>query len=95
MATLLEQAYPQCLGCLAAYMHYPQLPSLTWQFLYDQLHGETDPPSDTIVLDDCPEITSNIYVYHSAVASFYAPSDISGIRGMRRERIQCTPSWHK
>lgn len=24
---------------------------------------------------------------------FYAPSDISGIRGMKRERIRCTPSW--
>ncbi|KAK0438899.1 hypothetical protein EV421DRAFT_1968969 [Armillaria borealis] len=56
---------------------------------------ETDPPSDTIALDDCPEITSNVYVYHSAVASFYAPSDISGIRGMRRECIRCTPSWCK
>ncbi|KAK0435379.1 hypothetical protein EV421DRAFT_2011156 [Armillaria borealis] len=95
IATLLERVYPRRLGRLAAYTHYPQLPLLTRRFLYDQLRGETDPPSDTIALDDCPEITSNVYVYHSAVASFYAPSDISGIRGMRRERIRCTPSWHK
>ncbi|KAJ7328054.1 hypothetical protein DFH08DRAFT_916752 [Mycena albidolilacea] len=34
-------------------------------------------------------------VYYSAVATFYAPSDPSGIRGMRRERIRSTPTWRK
>ncbi|KAJ6612468.1 hypothetical protein B0H10DRAFT_2052194 [Mycena sp. CBHHK59/15] len=36
-----------------------------------------------------------ISVYHSAIATFYAPSDPSGIRGMRRERIRSTPKWRK
>ncbi|KAJ7939396.1 hypothetical protein B0H13DRAFT_1587096, partial [Mycena leptocephala] len=32
---------------------------------------------------------------HSAIATFYATSDLSGIRGMRRERIRSTPKWRK
>jgi hypothetical protein len=34
-----------------------------------------------------------ISVFSSAVATFYAPSDESGIRGMRREHIQSTHMW--
>lgn len=32
-------------------------------------------------------------VFHSAVATFFAPGDTSGTRGMRRELIRSTPSW--
>ncbi|KAF8869899.1 hypothetical protein CPB85DRAFT_1446504 [Mucidula mucida] len=39
------------------------------------------------------QLRLDVYVFHSAVASFYAPSDISGIRGMKREQIRSTPSW--
>jgi len=38
-------------------------------------------------------ICSKISVFHSAVATFLAPSDPSGSHGMRRERIRSTPSW--
>jgi hypothetical protein len=38
-------------------------------------------------------IEDPVYIYHSAVATFFAPSDISGMRGMRRERIHACPSW--
>jgi hypothetical protein len=34
-----------------------------------------------------------VSVFTSAVATFFAPSDPSGIHGMRRERIRSTPSW--
>ena len=43
--------------------------------------------------DDIPPIKSKISVFHSAVATFFSPSDPSGIQGMRCERIQSTPSW--
>jgi hypothetical protein len=36
-----------------------------------------------------------ITVYSSAVATFYAPSDISGVGGMRKERIHAVKSWRK
>ncbi|KAH8977241.1 hypothetical protein EDB86DRAFT_3067928 [Lactarius hatsudake] len=32
-------------------------------------------------------------VHHSAIATFYAPSDLSGSGGLRRERIQSTPHF--
>lgn len=84
---ILERAYPRCLEQLAAYIYHPELTLLTRCFLHDQIHADTDLSLNVIDLDDCPEIISNVYVYHSAVASFYAPSDISGVRGMRCERI--------
>lgn len=34
-----------------------------------------------------------VSVFASAVATFFAPSDPSGIHGMRRERIRSTPCW--
>ena len=34
-----------------------------------------------------------VSVFHSAIATFFAPSDPSGSHGMRRERIRSTPSW--
>ena len=36
-----------------------------------------------------------IAVYPSAVATFHAPSDISGVNGMRHERIHAVKSWRK
>ncbi|RXW12910.1 hypothetical protein EST38_g12944 [Candolleomyces aberdarensis] len=46
-------------------------------------------------LDECPSIAGPVRVYHSAIATFYAPSDDSGLRGMRRERIRSVPAWRK
>lgn len=34
-------------------------------------------------------------VYPSALAMFYAPSDLSGVGGMRRERIRSVSSWRR
>lgn len=39
----------------------------------------------------CYQIT--ITIYPSAVATFYAPCDISGTGGMRKEHIRAIPSW--
>ena len=38
--------------------------------------------------------TGKIWVYHSAVTRFYAPSDLCGPCGMYRQRIRCNPSWY-
>ncbi|KAJ3754049.1 hypothetical protein EV360DRAFT_96763 [Lentinula raphanica] len=80
--------YPRFMAELAEYVKQPQLELLTRQFLRDQLNLPADTPEVNL-----PHITSKINVYHSAVSVFYAPSDISGIRGMKRERIRSTPSW--
>ena len=44
-------------------------------------------------IDDLLPINGKISVFHSATATFYAPSDSSGMHGIRRERIRSTPSW--
>ncbi|KAH9957482.1 hypothetical protein BGW80DRAFT_1185947 [Lactifluus volemus] len=76
--------YPRNFQELAAQINEPDLLILTQGFLADQLQlsGEI-----------MPLITSKVSVFHSATATFFAPSDPSGIHGMRRERIRSTPSW--
>jgi len=80
---------------LAASLDEPDLVRLIQSFLRDQLHGTSslsnidDSDSD----DDLPEFDEVISVYTSAVAMFYAPSDLSGIGGMHRERIRALSSW--
>jgi hypothetical protein len=45
--------------------------------------------------DDLPVIQSKISVFHSMIATFSAPSDVSGTHGMHREIIRSTPSWRR
>ena len=46
-------------------------------------------------IEQCPNISPSLClkVFHLAIATFYAPSDLSGIGGMHRERIRATPTW--
>lgn len=74
-------------------MDIPQLHELARRFLYDHIYPDSALSSNEIPLEDCPIIHSKISVFHSAVATFFAPSDESGIHGMRREWIRSTPSW--
>ena len=46
-------------------------------------------------LHACPPFAGMISVFASAAASYYAPSDPSGICGMRREHIRATPLWRQ
>lgn len=68
---------------------------LTRRFLYDQLNPQAELSGEEISLSECPKPRGNISVYHSAVATYFAPSDLSGINGMHRERIRATPVWKK
>ncbi|KAJ7138682.1 hypothetical protein C8R43DRAFT_1089287 [Mycena crocata] len=99
LARRRERAYPTSIVALAAHIHVPNFPHLVQSFLHDQLYPDSaseassSSPSDyddTDMLADLP-----VSVFHSAVATFYSPSDPSGIRGMRRERIRSTPRWRK
>ncbi|KAF5349441.1 hypothetical protein D9758_014607 [Tetrapyrgos nigripes] len=89
LAKTRDSTYPRQLQALALHIQEPILVLLTQQFLHEQLHPGDD--NGDIAL---PNITSKVNVYHSAVAKFYAPSDLSGVRGMMRERIRSTPSWY-
>lgn len=80
---------------LAVHIKVPAFSSLLANFLDDQLHSDAY-SCDSETSSGGIDISENpISVYHSAIATFYAPSDSSGIRGMRRERIRSTPAWRK
>ncbi|KAJ7692795.1 hypothetical protein B0H14DRAFT_3662741 [Mycena olivaceomarginata] len=48
-------------------------------------HPDLDVLLETIPLDECPELPSRIMAYPSATATFYSPSDQSGLGGQLRE----------
>ena len=63
------------------------------RFLYDQLYPNSAITSRLVLPGSLPMIGGRIEVFNSAIATFHAPSDISGNTGMRREHIRATPSW--
>jgi hypothetical protein len=71
----------------------PSFPKLLRKFLYEQLHDSDNTASSS--QDSHPRINGRVHVFNSAIATFYAPSDISGITSMRREHIRATSSWRK
>ena len=71
----------------------PQFPILVRRFLYDQLYPDSAITSRLVFQESLPMIDGRIEVFNSAVATFRAPSDISGVNGMRREHIRAMPSW--
>jgi hypothetical protein len=77
----------------AAKIELPIFPELIQRFLYDQLYPESHLTSSDVSLDACPVFLGVISLFSSATASFYAPSDPSGIRGICREQIRATDSW--
>ncbi|KAG1722022.1 hypothetical protein EDD22DRAFT_790503 [Suillus occidentalis] len=87
------KARAQTVPALADELHIPHLPDLLRRFLFQQLHPD-DPrdPSD-VPLAECPLYLGKIAVFNSASSRFYAPSDLSGIGGMRTEHIRSCPSW--
>ncbi|KAJ7312726.1 hypothetical protein DFH08DRAFT_791300 [Mycena albidolilacea] len=85
--------YPRDPERLAHFLNLPTLPLLLRRFLYAQAHPDLDIPLETIPLDECPELPSRIMAYPSATATFYAPSDQSGLGGQLRERIRAVRSW--
>lgn len=87
--------YPRDIEALGNFIKNNELPELTRRFLFDQLNRDPSVTSDDVPLDQCPEISGAVSVFHSALATFYSPSDDCGLRGMRRERIRCTPLWRK
>jgi len=62
------------------------------KFLYDQQHPDNVSGHS---ISDLPMFYGKVTTYSSARATFHAPSDISGIDGMRREHIRAVKSWRK
>ncbi|KAJ7429538.1 hypothetical protein B0H11DRAFT_2405483 [Mycena galericulata] len=94
LAPTAQRGYPPHLRTLATHISQPQFPELFRRFLYEEIHGSGDPDLPPIPIDACPVFSGRITVYHSAIARFYAPSDLGGAGGMYRERIRSNPNWH-
>jgi hypothetical protein len=65
------------------------------RFLFAQLFPNDPRQPDEVPIAACPQVDSGdkVNVFNSAAATFYAPSDSSGIGGMRREQIRSCPRW--
>ncbi|KAG2117733.1 hypothetical protein DEU56DRAFT_874097 [Suillus clintonianus] len=82
---------------LADQIGEPELTTHIQRFLHDQLHcsdsnseaSESGAGSSSAL----PELHEKITLYTSAIATFFAPSDVSGIGGMRYERIRAVDTW--
>ncbi|KIM53438.1 hypothetical protein SCLCIDRAFT_31862 [Scleroderma citrinum Foug A] len=86
--------YPSNLDALAHHpdVYQPMLPLLTHRFLHSQLQNSAGPINNDVALLDL--LHSPISVFHSAISSFYAPSDLSGLSGMHsKKRIQKYWEW--
>ncbi|KAJ7862335.1 hypothetical protein B0H14DRAFT_3613333, partial [Mycena olivaceomarginata] len=93
---------PTCIGEVKlaktygdVHMDQPRLHELIRRFLFDQLNPDAPLPGARIQLDQCPEFSERVFLYNSARAVFYAPSDVSGVGGMHHERIRATKSWYR
>ncbi|KAI5982457.1 hypothetical protein EDD15DRAFT_2391272 [Pisolithus albus] len=93
LAKTPARKFPSDIHALAHHIQQPKLPQLTSHFLQFQLQDDTNPSNDDAALPDLSN--SPVSVFHSAVSTFYAPSDLSGLGGMHTERIRSTPCWRK
>ena len=83
----VARGYPHDVADLAEFINQPQFPEVLRRFLWEQLQPDSLIPPQDVPLDECPHFHGRINVFHSAIAHFYAPSDLCGTGGMYRERI--------
>jgi len=83
----VSKVYPED---IATEIEQPEFPNLIWQFIYNQQHSDD---ISNASIEDFPMFYGKITIYSSAVTTFHAPSDISGIGGMHHEHIHTAKSW--
>ncbi|KAG2102871.1 uncharacterized protein F5147DRAFT_746797 [Suillus discolor] len=93
LAWTCQQKHARTIADLAGELGIPSFPTLICLFLYDQIHADDHHSSADIPLCNCPSYMGPIKIFHSATATFVAPSDPSGITGMHRQHIRAAPSW--
>jgi hypothetical protein len=76
----------------------PHLGQQIRRYLWLQQHpNESSRAVNNVPLENLPHLRPDlkIDVYHSAVAKYYAPSDLGGMGGMVRQRIRSHPNWRR
>ncbi|KAG1846007.1 hypothetical protein C8R48DRAFT_750689 [Suillus tomentosus] len=89
----LERKRAQTVAALAHEVAVPDLRHLIRYFLFSQLNPDDARNPEDIPAAGLPRHEGKLQVFNSAAATFYAPSDLSGIGGMRREHIRACPLW--
>ena len=82
-------------AALANELNIHNLSELIRTYLFGQLFPDDNRDPANVSLLECPGYQGKISVYSSASSTFYAPSDLSGTGGMRREYIRATPTWRQ
>ncbi len=95
ISSVLASKAPRNIHLLAQRLSLPRLPELVQRFLYEQLSINPQVAPEDVDLDQCPKYHGKITVYPSAISTYYAPSDLSGIGGLYRERIRAMTSCRK
>ncbi|KAG1748366.1 uncharacterized protein EDB91DRAFT_1235710 [Suillus paluster] len=62
-------------------------------FFVDQLYPEMHLMEIPENIMDCPCYEGRIWVFNSTVLTFFTPSDLSSMGGMKREHIRVSPNW--
>lgn len=88
--TTARRIYPEL---IADQIGQPNFTTLIQHFLHDQCRADSDSSSSDSSRSALPEISEKITLYTSAVATFFAPSNLSGIGGMHYERIRAVDTW--
>jgi hypothetical protein len=78
---------------IADYVKQPELPNLIRWFLYHQFSNDSDASGLDMPISALPTFNTKIYLHSSATSIFFAPSDPSGVHGLRREQIRSTWKW--
>ena len=93
-STAPTQEYPMSLTTLSLKIRQHNLFDLTRHFLFYQLDPTSAIEPDQLTLITCLMIWDvKVSIYHSATATFHAPSNPSGPGGMYREVIRSMPFW--
>ncbi|KAG2036220.1 hypothetical protein BDR03DRAFT_934555 [Suillus americanus] len=80
---------------LALELSTPQLPNMLSCFLFAQLNPNDPCDPLQVPLANCPQYDERIHIFNSVCSRFFAPSNLSGIGGMRHEHIHACPAWRK
>ena len=63
------------------------------QLIQEFIHGQQHPESSLHNIPDLSPFYEKITIYTSVVATFHAPSNLSGIGGMKHECIHAVNCW--
>lgn len=80
-------------SAVSKWIQRPEFPIHLRRFIHN--HITSSYLSLPIPDSDLPNYNNKLDIYTSAISLFYAPSNLSGVSGMHRERIRAMPSWRK